>query len=133
MALLGATALGLTTLLGTGSAALAAPQDFGNVEDDRIGSLTVHKFLHQSGTAEGDISEAPAPGDFTDPVAGVEFTVYPLLEGGAPVDLTVPENWDALADLAPGAACTAPPGYTLGAPTVMPLTGPDGAASVDLE
>lgn len=127
-----AAALGLTAILGSTSAALAAPQDFGNIDPDRTGSLTVHKFLNQAGTATGDISEAPAAGDFTDPVADVEFTVYPLLEAGAPVDLTVPENWEGLDTLTPGAACTAPAGYTLGTPTVMPLTAADGSSTVSL-
>lgn len=130
--LVSAAAIGITAILGSTSAAFAAPATFGNIDGDRDGSLTVHKFLNQEGSTEGDISEAPAAGDFTDPVSGVEFTVYPLLKSGTPVDLTVPGNWDGLADLAPGAACTAPAGYTLGAPTVMPLTAADGSATATL-
>ncbi|WP_268776193.1 SpaH/EbpB family LPXTG-anchored major pilin [Microbacterium sp. Root1433D1] len=131
LTLMGAAALGVSTLMGAG-AAYAAPQDYGNIDPDRTGSLTVHKYLHQTGTVEGDISQAPADGTFTDPVAGVEFTVYPLLEGGTPIDLTVPENWEGLDALAPGAACTAPSGYTLGAPIVMPATDALGTATVSL-
>ena len=131
-ALVGATALGLTAVVGTSTAAFAAPQDFGNIDTDRSGSLTVHKFLHQTGSQTGDISQAPAAGDFSDPVAGVEFTVYPLLQDGTPVDLGVPENWNDLADLSAGAACTAPTGYTLGSPTEMPLTDAAGTATVTL-
>ncbi|QBE49273.1 SpaH/EbpB family LPXTG-anchored major pilin [Leucobacter triazinivorans] len=127
-----AAALGLTVLVGSSAAAIAAPQDFGNIDPDRTGSVTVHKFLNQSGTASGDISEAPAAGDFADPVADVEFTVYPLLESGSPLDLTVPENWDGLDALVPGAGCTAPSGFTLGAPVEMPLTVADGSSTVAL-
>jgi len=131
-AMAGAVALGITAILGSSSVALAAPQDYGNIDPDRTGSLTVHKFLNQAGSATGDVSQAPAAGDFTDPVADVEFTVYPLLESGAPIDLTVPENWDGLDALTPGAACTAPAGYTLGSPVVMPLTAADGSSTVSL-
>lgn len=132
-ALSGIAALGLASLIGAGTAAHAAPQDFGNIDGDRLGSLTVHKFLHQSGTAEGDISEAPAPGDFSDPVADVIFTAYPVLDGSTPVDLTVTENWNDLADLNPGPACTAPTGYTLGPGIELPATEADGTAFTNLE
>lgn len=116
------------------TSATAAPQDYGNVDGDRTGSLTVHKFLHQSGTAQGDISEAPAAGTFTDPVAGVEFTAYPLVKTGdsAPLDLTVANNWGLLEHLTAGANCTAPAGFTLGTPIVLPDTDTDGVASADL-
>lgn len=127
-----AVALGIIAIPGTTSLAMAVPQDFGNIDPDRIGSLTVHKFLNQAGSATGDISQAPSAGDFTDPVAGVEFTAYPLLESGNPVDLTIPGSWDGLDALTPGAACTAPAGYTLGDPTVMPQTTADGSATVPL-
>lgn len=117
------------------TAAQAAPQDFGNIDADRAGSLTVHKFLHQSGTTEGDISEAPAPGDFTDPVADVEFTAYPLVKEGesAPLDLTVAANWDLLSTLTAGPSCTAPAGFTLGSPVVLPLTDAAGTATTPLD
>lgn len=121
----------MATLSGT---AQAAPQDYGNVDGEREGSLTVHKFLHQSGTQTGDISQPPAAGDFTDPVAGVEFTAYPLIKDGetAPLDLTVPANWSLLSSLTPGVNCAAPTGFTLGAPVVLPLTGVTGVASAAL-
>ncbi|WP_114588268.1 SpaH/EbpB family LPXTG-anchored major pilin [Microbacterium arborescens] len=127
----GVAALGITAILGSSSAAFAAPQDYGNIDPDRTGSITVHKYLNQAGSATGDVSQAPAAGDFTDPVAGVEFTVYPLLKSGSAVDLTVPANWNGLDALTPGAACTAPAGYTLGTPTVMPLTSSNGSATAD--
>lgn len=132
LSLLGATALGLGAMLSAGAAAHAAPQDFGNIDPDRTGSLTVHKYLHQDGAVEGDISEAPAPGDFTDPVADVVFTAYPLLQNGTPLDLNVASSWDGLNAITPGAACTAPAGYTLGAPVALPATDAEGTATVAL-
>lgn len=132
LALLGATALGLGALLSAGTAAYAAPQDYGNIDPSRTGSLTVHKYLHQNGTVEGDISQAPAAGDFTDPVADVVFTAYPLLLNGTPLDLNVASNWDGLNAITPGTACTAPAGYTLGAPVVLPATDTQGTATVSL-
>lgn len=129
----GASALGLTMLLGNIAGASAAPSDFGNIDFDRDGSLTVHKYLHQAGTTQGDPSAAPAAGDFTDPVAGVVFTAYPLLKDGVAVDLTNNAQWGALADLTPGAPCSAPAGYTLGTGIALPGTDAAGAATVALD
>ncbi len=130
--LVSAVAVGGLAMVGAVAPAAAAPQDFGNIDVDRTGSITVHKFLNQDGDVVGDPSSAPAAGDFTDPVADVEFTVYPLLEGGAPIDLGDPASWDGLDSLTPGAACTAPAGYTLGAPMAMPLTDGSGASTISL-
>lgn len=132
-AALGATAIGAVALIGATPAAFAAPADFGNINTDSDGSLTVHKFLHQAGDVEGDPSQAPADGDFTDPVAGVTFTAYPLLKDGAPVDLGVASSWTGLKDLTPGAGCTAPAGYTLGSAMVLPATNASGIASIPLD
>lgn len=132
LSLLGATALGLGVLVSAGPAAYAAPQDYGNIDPDRSASLTVHKYLHQNDTVMGDISEAPAAGTFTDPVADVVFTAYPLLVNGAPLDLEEASNWDGLNAIEPGTACTAPAGYTLGAPVVLPATDAQGTATVAL-
>lgn len=126
---LGASAVGLTMLLSTVPAASAAPAGFGNIDFTQSGSLTVHKYLHQDGSVVGDPSAAPAAGEFTNPVAGVEFTAYPLLQNGVAVDLTQNSSWDALGDLVPGAGCTAPSGYTLGAGIVLPATDAAGAAT----
>ncbi|MGO3147778.1 MAG: SpaH/EbpB family LPXTG-anchored major pilin [Leucobacter sp.] len=147
-ALLGATALGITALVGTGTAAYAAPQSYGNINVDQEGSLTIHKYLHQGGSGSGhgggyggysldtfnldglgDISEGPESGAFNNPVEGVVFTIYPLLVDGAPVDLSDPAAWEELADLTPGAACTAPTGYTFGTPIVMDATDGEGMAT----
>lgn len=129
---IGAAAIGLTALFGTSSAASAAPQGFGDIELDRTGSLTVHKYLHQVTPKEGNISEAPADGDFKDPVEDVIFTAYPLLKNGEAVDLSVAANWNDLADLTPGDGCTAPDGYTLGGAITLPGTDAQGAANVAL-
>lgn len=130
-AVLGVAALGLVSVAGA-TTANAAVSDYGNIDFDHDGSLTVHKYLHQAGDTEGDISEAPADGDFTDPVADVVFTAYPLLQGGAALDLSVPSNWDDLAALTPGAGCTAPTGFTLGTAIPFDPTDADGVSTVDL-
>ena len=132
-AALGATAIGAVALIGATPAAFAAPADYGNIDTTRDGSLTVHKYLHQSGNVVGDPSAAPAVGDFSDPVAGVTFTAYPLLKDGAPVDLGVASSWTGLKDLTPGAGCTAPAGYTLGSAMVLPATNASGVASIPLD
>lgn len=132
IALAGATALGAGALLSFSPAALAAPQSYGNVDTAQPASITVHKFLNQATPITGDLSQAPAAGTFADPVAGVEFTVYPLLRAGLAVDLSDPAAWESLAALTPGAACTAPTGYTLGAGTAMPLTVSDGSSTLSL-
>lgn len=132
-ALLGALTLGTLAAAGGSTAALAAPAEYGNIDFSKTGSLTVHKYLHQavSGTI-GDISEAPADGDFTDPVEDVVFTVYPLLKDGAALDLTVPASWDGLNNIAPGTACVAPSGYTLGTGLPMPATTATGQSTLSL-
>lgn len=126
-----ALAAGALALLGA-STASAAPQGFGDIDFGKTGSLTVHKYLTQTGSTVGDPSAPPAAGDFTDPVANVEFTVYPLLKDGDPIDLEDPAAWDQLKDLAPTAPCTAPTGYTLGTGTAMPKTDASGTAKLDL-
>lgn len=128
-AVLGVAAIGLSSIMGA-TAANAAAQDFGNIDGARTGSLTIHKYLHQASGVVGDISAAPAPGDFTGPVAGVVFTAYPLLKNALPLDLTVAANWDGLQAAKPGAACTAPTGYTLG--TGVPFTATDSQGMAKL-
>ncbi|MFJ6419051.1 SpaH/EbpB family LPXTG-anchored major pilin [Paeniglutamicibacter sp. NPDC091659] len=132
-AALGATAIGAVALIGATPAAFAAPADYGNIDTDRDGSLTVHKYLHQTGDVVGDPSQAPADGDFTDPVAGVTFTAYPLLKDGAPVNLGVASSWTGLKDLTPGAGCTAPAGYGLGTGITIGPTNASGIASIPLD
>ena len=131
-AMLGATAVGMAAFMGASSTAFAAPAEYGNIDFGETGSLTVHKYLHQVTPKEGDISQAPAAGDFADPVAGVVFTAYPLLKDGQEIDLSVAANWDQLAGLTPGDGCTAPTGLTLGSPIALPATDNQGAANVAL-
>lgn len=126
----GVFALAAVSMLGTATAQ-AAPQDYGNIDTSRTGSLTVHKYLHQgAGGPTGDISEPT--GGFSDPIAGVEFTAYPLLQGGNALDLGQASSWDGLAGLTAGAGCTAPAGFTLGSPIVMPATNASGESTVPL-
>ncbi|MGM7669203.1 SpaH/EbpB family LPXTG-anchored major pilin [Microbacterium sp. A93] len=132
-ALLSALALGTLAVVGGSTAAFAAPAEYGNIDFSQTGSLTVHKYLHQAaGGTVGDISEAPAPGDFTNPVEDVVFTAYPLLKSGAALDLTAPATWEGLNTITPGAACAAPAGYTLGAAIPMPATDAAGASAQSL-
>lgn len=111
------------------------PANYGNIDFTKTGSLTIHKFMTQPPNAgDGDIGTGAQPGDdgFADPVEGVVFTVYPLLKGGAPVDLSQPTAWDGLSQLQPGAPCAAPTGYTLGAGQVMPATSDTGESTLAL-
>lgn len=130
-AVLGVATVGICSAVGA-TAAHASPQDYGNIDEDRTGSLTVHKYLYQVGDVEGDISEEPAAGDFSDPVADVVFTAYPLLKDGQPLDLAVATNWDGLSDVQAGASCTAPAGFTLGTGVAFPATDAQGAATLAL-
>lgn len=124
--------LGVAALMGSGSAAQAAPQDYGNIDQNRMGSITVHKYLHQTGAGPGDVSTGPTAGEFSDPVAGVTFAAYPLLKSGTPLNLGDSANWTGLKDLAPGAACTAPTGFTLGSAFTLPQTTAAGSATIAL-
>ncbi len=133
-AMLGAVALGTAAIAGGATAANAEPAGYGNIDFTEPASLTVHKYLHQSGAHRGDISEAPEDGDFTDPVEDVVFTVYPLLDlDGDPLDLTDPETWDDLNAIVAGdllgGVCAAPDGYTLGTGIEMDETDADGMAT----
>lgn len=130
---MGALALSAAAMVAGAAPSVAAPSSYGNIDPDATGSLTVHKYEHQTSGTTGDPSEAPAAGDFSNPISGVTFTAYPLLKDGTPVDLTVATSWSGLKDLTPGAGCTAPAGYTLGAPTVLPQTGADGSATTALD
>ncbi|MBO9626035.1 MAG: SpaH/EbpB family LPXTG-anchored major pilin [Microbacterium sp.] len=132
-ALLGVAAIGLSGVLGASVAQAAEAPSYGNINPNATGSLTVHKYLHQTGGAVGDPTGATT-GTFTNPVADVVFTVYPLKKSdGSALDLSVPANWDGLATATPGAGCTAPAGYTLGAGIAMPKTDATGLATLPLK
>lgn len=127
----GALTLGTLSLLGS-SAAYGEVTDFGNIED-RTGSLTIHKFLHQAGEPTGDVSAAPADAAFTDPVPDVVFTVDPLLSDGVALDLREAAGWDALDGVTAPASCTAPEGFTLGVGMPMDATDATGTATITLD
>ncbi len=129
-AAVGAVALGAVGLLGVGTAANAAAGDpsYGNINPSEKGSITIHKFLNQTGTEEGDI--ATGVSGFLDPVEGVVFTVYPLFKDGSLINLNDPSSWVGLSDLEPGSGCTAPSGYTLGDPAGTITTEDDGSGSL---
>ena len=128
LAVTGAAAVASATMFG-GAAAQA--QGAGNIDFSQSGSLTVHKYLQQSGSAEGDVTGQTPPG-FDDPVAGVGFTAYPLLMDGDPVDLQDNAAWTELGGTTAGANCSAPSGYTLGTPVPLPETNSAGEATVTL-
>ncbi|WP_191621859.1 SpaH/EbpB family LPXTG-anchored major pilin [Microbacterium caowuchunii] len=134
LAALGVVALSTLAIAGGSSAAFAAPAEYGNIDFTETGSLTVHKYLHQGAQgAVGDISQPPAADDFTHPVEGVVFTVYPLMQtDDAALDMTAPATWEGLRAIQPNSACVAPAGYSLGDPTAMPATGADGVSTLDL-
>lgn len=118
VAVLGALALGASALLGSTSAVAAEEYDFGNVDPAQPGSLTIHKYKDQAaGGATGHPDGTVTGGAFTDPLKDVVFTAYPLMKGGANVDLTTYAGWDGL-EAAGNAvianpACVAPTGYDL--------------------
>ncbi|WP_280530163.1 SpaH/EbpB family LPXTG-anchored major pilin [Nocardioides dongkuii] len=141
LTMLAAGTLTLGTALGMATGATAAPS-FGNIDEDATGSIIVHKHENQVGTGaeqnpDGTGTPIPSP-----PVAGVEFTVYEILDAdGKPVDLTVPRNWDHLDDLevsADGKTLTGGPGapsgpWTVGAAKDVGTTGADGTTRLDLD
>ncbi|MFC0581775.1 SpaH/EbpB family LPXTG-anchored major pilin [Micrococcoides hystricis] len=102
----------LVGMFGFVGMATAAP-DYGNIDTGAQGSITIHKHEHQPAPADQSPEGTSAP--LENPVEGVEFTVYPLLQNGSPVNLGDPDAWDGLDGLTPGENCTAPTGYTLGA------------------
>ncbi|MBS4752535.1 SpaH/EbpB family LPXTG-anchored major pilin [Nocardioides sp. zg-ZUI104] len=139
LAAVGALTLGAT--LGMAPGANAAPS-LGNIDEDAAGSITVHKHENQVDTdaeQKPDGSGDPIP---SAPVAGVEFTVYEILDAnGEPVDLTVPANWDHLEDLKVSedgrtlsGGPEAPSGpWTVGSAKDVGTTGADGSTRLDLD
>ena len=141
LAVLAAGTLTVGATLGMATGADAAPS-YGNIDEDATGSIIVHKHENQVGTnaeQSPDGTGTPIP---SAPVAGVEFTVYEILDAqGNPVDLTVPGNWDHLADLkvsADGTTLTggpaAPDGpWTVGDAKDVGTTAADGTTRLDLD
>lgn len=131
---LGAAALGIGGLL-VGNLAANATPEYGNINGDTKGSITIHKYMTQNNDDKGNVSDGSGTDNFEDPVAGVVFTAYPLGHGeGAnfvPLDLTVPGNWNGLKDITPTVGCGAPAGYTLGEGKVFQATSNSGVAKLE--
>ena len=139
--MLAAGTMTLGATLGMATGADAAPS-FGNIDADATGSIIVHKHENQVGTNAEQNPDGSGTAIPSAPVPGVEFTVYEILDaGGTPVDLTVPGNWDHLADLkvsSDGSTLTGGPGapsgpWTVGDPVDVGTTGADGTTRLDLE
>ena len=95
-----AAALVAVSTLGLGVAtANAAP---GNVDPDRIGSITVNKFTQPDnpGSVPGDGSKLDKLPAGALPIQNVEFSVTPVTG----LDLSVPANWEGLGDMTVDAA-----------------------------
>ncbi len=95
-----AAALVAVSTLGLGAAtANAAP---GNVDPDRIGSITVNKFTQPDnpGSVPGDGSKLDKLPAGALPIQNVEFSVTPVTG----LDLSVPANWEGLGDMTVDAA-----------------------------
>lgn len=122
--------MGVAALFGASTAAHAAPVEYGNIDQLKRGSITVHKYLHQATSIPGNVSSAPKAGDFSGPIADVGFVAYPLLKDGAPFDLSQSGNWSTLKNLTPGAGCAAPAGLTLGSVYTFEKTNASGAATI---
>ncbi len=120
---LGALTLGLAGAVG---AAAPASADAGNIDFDKLGSIIIHKHVHQSGqtgSADG--------GDLTSPaVENVGFTAYPI--SSLPLDDA--DSWTTLSTLSvPADACDGTPslaGETLGTGVDSPLTNAQGRATI---
>lgn len=115
----GAFALATAGLIGTG-VANAAPGD----EGETTGSLTLHKHWENEGSSDGN----PAG----EPLAGVQFTVTPVLYGGNVIDLTTVEGWgraETLFTPGGGAPLPLPAGYTLGTALPAAVTNASGVVT----
>ncbi|TFH52328.1 isopeptide-forming domain-containing fimbrial protein [Actinomyces viscosus] len=162
-----AAAAGVLTLalLGLGPTAHAEDPNYGNIKENATGSLTIHKHLNGDGTpignpdgstgrteavgaVQGDADALVQAKPFVSspnivqvahgaPVAGVQFTAYPIEE----IDLKTADGWTRVSTLAeanaiPDSACSDPAsptlsGYTFGAGTTSPDTGDDGVAKIE--
>lgn len=107
VAIAGIAALGTVGLFGV--AAADAVSDFGNVDQAKTGSITIHK--HEQLSAAAPLVSPDGTANVSSPgVEGVEFTVFAV--GG--VDLGTAGGWDALQTLKPAAdgSCDVPAPYT---------------------
>ena len=105
-------------LIGLSPLAVAEEANYGNIKENATGSLTIHKHIEGDGTVGSADGEGAVEG--TTPVAGVQFTAYPIQE----LDLKKSTDWPAITQMAqpgaiPDSACANPAaptlaGYTLG-------------------
>ncbi|EYT56243.1 hypothetical protein H490_0102975 [Leucobacter sp. UCD-THU] len=131
------TALAAVAALGIGAAALvggaapAAQAAPGDIDPDRIGTLTVHVLTQPTPPTgvPGDGSELPALPEGSFPVKGVTFEFERVTEiGGVPVDLTTDAGWAMVQPYLDDPAALA-----AASPTLVPVwrgtTGGDGPAA----
>ena len=128
-AALGIVALGAAAFT---APAFAADPEYGNIDPNASGSITIHKHEHQSGTGAPISGDPQAPGTTLDnPIAGVVFTAYKLTD----FSVTDAADWAALSELVvPADACEAPAltGWTLDAGTPLDPTSSTGVTTLDL-
>lgn len=105
-----ALAVGAASFLGASAAQAAETVDYGNIDFDRTGSLTIHKHEHQSTNDETAVAP-DASGDtssFGAGVDGVTFSIQKINE----IDLADQSDWALLDGLTPNTDGTVT-GYTL--------------------
>ena len=118
--------------VGFGAPAFAADPEFGNIDPNASGSITIHKHEHQSGSGAAISGDPQAPGStLPNPIAGVGFTAYQL------TDFSVSDaaDWTALSTVTvPADACAAPSlaGWSLDAGTDFPATNAAGVSTLTL-
>ncbi len=112
LAVLGAVTLGLVGAVGAAAPA-SADDAFGNVDTNKLGSLTIHKHVHQGSATPVEASPAGPDTIPSDPVAGVTFNAYKV--NG--IDLGTAAGWAAVSALSvTSTTCdTLPPSGTTGA------------------
>ncbi|BDA64827.1 SpaH/EbpB family LPXTG-anchored major pilin [Actinomyces capricornis] len=121
-------------LLGLSPVAAAEDANYGNIKESANGSLTIHKHIEGDGTVGTADNQGAQEG--STPVAGVQFTAYPIQE----LDLKKSTDWPAITQMAqpgaiPDSACANPAaptlaGYTFGAGMTSPDTDQQGLATI---
>lgn len=119
----GALALASAGLLG-GSTAASAATEFGNIDHDAKGSISIHKHKHQNGTDAVQNPDGSGTAIPSDPIAGVTFTAREITS----INLSDSAAWGTLKGLTPGADCSLP-GQSLG-PAITGVTDKDGLAKL---
>ncbi len=126
VALLSALALSLIGVAGVATPAVAA--DYGNVDNNKDGSIIIHKHVQagtQAGTPDGSSSTITSAG-----LPDVVFKAYKLTD----LNLSTKDGWDHLPTSVPPTACDAPSvaSHTLGAGIVSPPTDGNGKTTISL-